>query len=179
MDVLLLAVLLLGVLLPTSPLPTAPLPPTPSELAHAVLEAHGRDAGSGLRLLKLQGVTRTVGASLGFPAGFWEGGAIPLRQALALPCRSLTGALTSPSISPPGRPPAPPAPLRHAVLPAEPGRARWVWGTVWDPLPALLPPDPHTLQQVRHCVAHISVFAFLPDAPLSLLECGRQTVRAA
>lgn len=179
MDVLLLAVLLLGVLLPTSPLPTAPLPPTPRELARAVLEAHGRDAGSGLRLLKLQGVTRTVGTSLGFPAGFWEGGAIPLRQALALPCRSLTGALTSPSISPPGRPPAPPAPLRHAVLPAEPGRARWVWGTVWDPLPALLPPDPHTLQQVRHCVAHISVFAFLPDAPLLLLECGRQTVRAA
>uniref|UniRef100_A0A8V0ZZJ2 Cathelicidin-3 n=1 Tax=Gallus gallus TaxID=9031 RepID=A0A8V0ZZJ2_CHICK len=59
MDVLLLAVLLLGVLLPTSPLPTAPLPPTPRELARAVLEAHGRDAGSGLRLLKLQGVTRT------------------------------------------------------------------------------------------------------------------------
>ena len=182
MDVLLLGVLLLGVLLPTAPLSTAPLPPTPRELARSVLEAHGRDAGSGLRLLKLQGVTRTVGASLGFPAGFWGRGSLlvgPNAQQTSFPCRSLTGARTSPSISLPVRPPALPAPLRHAVLHAEPGRARWVWGTVWDPLPALLPPDPPILQQVQHCVAQISVFAFLPDVPLSLLECSRQTVRAA
>nr|BAW94539.1 potassium/sodium hyperpolarization-activated cyclic nucleotide-gated channel 4-like isoform X5 [Coturnix japonica] len=91
MDVLLQAVLLLAVLLPSAPLPGAPLPPTPRELARAVLEAHGHDAGSQLRLLRLQGVSRTV----------------------------------------------------------------------------------------RHCVAQVSVFAFLPDAPLSLLECGRQPVRAA
>lgn len=50
---------------------------------------------------------------------------------------------------------------------------------MWDPLPALLPPDPPVLQQIQHCVAQISVFAFLPDVPLSLLECSRQTVRAA
>eukprot|EP00076_Gallus_gallus_P017038 XP_015136616.1 cathelicidin-3 isoform X1 [Gallus gallus] len=125
MDVLLLAVLLLGVLLPTSPLPTAPLPPTPSELAHAVLEAHGRDAGSGLRLLKLQGVTRTK-----FDWG-----------------THFTINLTARETACPAGPAAP----RGAACRARPG------------------------QQVRHCVAQISVFAFLPDAPLSLLECGRQT----
>lgn len=76
MDVLLQAVLLLAVLLPGAPLPGAPLPPTPRELARAVLEAHGHDAGSQLRLLRLQGVSRTVGASFGFPIGFWDGGSL-------------------------------------------------------------------------------------------------------
>lgn len=59
---------LLGVLLLVLPvLPVLPVPPAPRELARAVLEAHGQDAGSGMKLLKLQGVSRTVGAELGNP----------------------------------------------------------------------------------------------------------------
>ncbi|XP_042746621.1 uncharacterized protein LOC122190628 isoform X3 [Lagopus leucura] len=125
MAVLLLAVLLLAVLLPTAPSSTAPLPPTPRELARTVLEAHGRDAGSGLRLLKLQGVTRTK-----FDWG-----------------THFTINLTAREISCPAGPTAP----RSAACRARPG------------------------QQIQHCVAQISVFAFLPDVPLSLLECSRQT----
>ncbi|XP_052552933.1 uncharacterized protein LOC128087415 isoform X3 [Tympanuchus pallidicinctus] len=128
MAVLLLAVLLLAVLLPTAPSSTAPLPPTPRELARTVLEAHGRDAGSGLRLLKLQGVTRTK-----FDWG-----------------THFTINLTAREISCPAGPTAP----RGAACRARPG-------------------------QIQHCVAQISVFAFLPDVPLSLLECSRQTLRAA
>lgn len=59
---------LLGVLLLVLPvLPVLPVPPAPRELARAVLEAHGQDAGSGLKLLKLQGVSRTVGPRSGNP----------------------------------------------------------------------------------------------------------------
>ncbi|XP_031463648.1 uncharacterized protein LOC116238221 isoform X2 [Phasianus colchicus] len=124
MDVLLLGVLLLGVLLPTAQLSTSPLPPTPRELARTVLEAHGRDAGSRLRLLKLQGVTRTK-----FDWG-----------------THFTINLTARETACPAGPTAP----RGAACRARPG-------------------------QVQHCVAQISVFAFLPDVPLSLLECSRQT----
>ncbi|XP_052552932.1 uncharacterized protein LOC128087415 isoform X2 [Tympanuchus pallidicinctus] len=152
MAVLLLAVLLLAVLLPTAPSSTAPLPPTPRELARTVLEAHGRDAGSGLRLLKLQGVTRTVGASLGFPAGFWGRGSFLAVPNAVVPLQKFdwgthfTINLTAREISCPAGPTAP----RGAACRARPG-------------------------QIQHCVAQISVFAFLPDVPLSLLECSRQT----
>lgn len=32
--------------------------------------------------------------------------------------------------------------------------------------------------QVQRCSAQVSVFTFLPDVPLSMVECGREPVRA-
>lgn len=248
MEALLLLGALLLLLLGALP-PAVPVPPAPRELARAVLEAHGQDAGTGLKLLKLQGVTRTVGACsaaerfsprggfaprrrrpffLFFPpaevrlghalhhqphrprdglpqkprcaATRWlqspagpgrcgvtpkhEGGHRPLPcLATTLPSTPGTGSGCSPGpfasspcrsreFGPPGLPQGQRQALASLGFPTAPSQG---WGLSASPPPSVSPPSP---RQVQHCVAQISVFAFLPDVPLSMVECGRQPVRA-
>ncbi|XP_042746620.1 uncharacterized protein LOC122190628 isoform X2 [Lagopus leucura] len=87
-----------------------------------------------------------------FPAGFWGRGSFLAVPNAVVPLQKFdwgthfTINLTAREISCPAGPTAP----RSAACRARPG-------------------------QIQHCVAQISVFAFLPDVPLSLLECSRQT----
>ncbi|XP_075603282.1 uncharacterized protein LOC142600808 isoform X2 [Balearica regulorum gibbericeps] len=140
--------LVLGAVLLAAGTAVPPGLPTPCDLARSVLETHGQE----LRLLKLLGVARTT-----FDWGTHFSINFTARQPACpknLPDRRGAGCRARP-----GRVSVGPRPPRDA----EGGRKSRPRGA-----------ERRCVPQVQRCAAQVSVFAFLPDVPLSMVECGQE-----
>lgn len=184
--------LVLGALLLATGAAIPPGLPAPRDLARSVLETHGQE----LKLLKVLGVVRTVGTGFGQWGGGVGGGTHlggdPFFRSVLLPTTDFR--LGNPFQHQLHRPAArlsqkPPRPPRHR-LPSPTGQGKP--GTVSPPKKKHRQGDGEggtercprgaqgrSVPQVQRCMAQVSVFAFLPDVPLSMVECGRETVRGS
>ncbi|XP_064018498.1 cathelicidin antimicrobial peptide isoform X1 [Pogoniulus pusillus] len=146
--------LLLGAVLLAAGAAVPPGLPAPRDLARSVLETHGQE----LKLLKVLGVTRTTfdwgtHFSLNFTA---RRPACPRR----LPERRAASCQPRP-----GRVSLAPSPSHNLDL----GHTKMSPGHSQG----------RSMPQVQQCRAQVSVFAFLPDVPLSMVECSQELVRPA
>ncbi|XP_064018501.1 cathelicidin antimicrobial peptide isoform X4 [Pogoniulus pusillus] len=141
--------LLLGAVLLAAGAAVPPGLPAPRDLARSVLETHGQE----LKLLKVLGVTRTTfdwgtHFSLNFTA---RRPACPRR----LPERRAASCQPRP-----GRVSLAPSPSHNLDL----GHTKMSPGHSQG----------RSMPQVQQCRAQVSVFAFLPDVPLSMVECSQE-----
>lgn len=176
-----MALVLGAVLLVTGATAVSPALPAPRDLARSVLETHGQE----LRLLKVLGVARTVGTGRGTR---W-GPRVPSGTAKPPVALSLSASLADVRLGDPfqhqlHRPPTrlpqkrPRAPRRRLPSPAGQGKrgqgppGHKAGDRSVSPRHSGLP-----CPQAQRCTAQVSVFAFLPDVPLSMVECGQEPVR--
>lgn len=179
--------LVLGAVLLAAGAAVPPALPAPRDLARSVLETHGQE----LRLLKMLGVARTVGAGRAtggvqlrhpsrwdpFPHRHWEA-----TKVLVLPADIRLGhpfqhQLHRPAARLPQKPARPP----RGRLPSPAGQGKSGTGSPRHMEgDRKVPPrcSGSVCPQVQRCTAQVSVFAFLPDVPLSMVECGKEPVRA-